>query len=143
MNKVILVGNLGADPEMKTLESGVKLAKFGLATSERYKDRNGNQVDTTEWHNVVLWRGLAELAERFLKKGSQVYIEGKIKTRTWDDPDGNKKYMTEIIGDNMTLLGRPADGAAASRSEAPPAADGQVSEPPAPALDNVDDDLPF
>ncbi|MBL4585874.1 MAG: single-stranded DNA-binding protein [Flavobacteriales bacterium] len=148
VNKVILVGHLGADPEMKTLESGAKLAKFGLATSERYKDKNGNQVDTTEWHNVILWRGLADIAERFLKKGSQVYIEGKIKTRSWDDQDGNKKYMTEIIGDNMTLLGRPGEGGGsggdAQAASSAPAASNQASETPAaPADSSVDDDLPF
>ena len=106
VNKVILIGNLGKDPEVHHLDSGVATAKFSLATSETYKNKNGEKITTTEWHNIVLWRGLAEVAEKFLKKGNQVYIEGKIKTRTWDDKEGNKRYTTEIIGDILQLLGK-------------------------------------
>ena len=109
INKVILVGNLGKDPEVRSLENGAKVANFTLATSETYKNRDGQKVTTTEWHNIVLWRGLADIAERFLRKGNQVYIEGKIKTRTWDDKDGNKRYTTEILGDNLTMLGGKRD----------------------------------
>jgi single-strand DNA-binding protein len=105
VNKVILVGNLGKDPEIRTLESGVKVATFSLATSESFKDRDGNRQDRTEWHNIVLWRGLAEIAERYLKKGNSIYVEGKLQTRSWDDKEGNKRYTTEIIGHNMTMLG--------------------------------------
>ena len=105
INKVILVGNLGKDPEVRTLENGAKVANFTLATSETYKNKEGQRVTTTEWHNIVLWRGLADIAERFLHKGNQVYIEGKIRTRSWDDKDGNKRYTTEILGDNLTMLG--------------------------------------
>ena len=105
VNKVILVGNLGKDPEVRYLESGVAVANFTIATTESYKDKEGKRVDQTEWHNVVLWRGLAEVAEKFLKKGNQVYIEGKIRTRSYDDKDGIKRYVTEIVGDNMTMLG--------------------------------------
>lgn len=108
VNKVILIGNLGKDPEIMTLENGVKKASFSLATTETYKNKDGSKVQQTEWHNIVLWRGLAEVAESYLKKGYQVYLEGKIKTRSWDDKEGNKRYTTEIVGDAMTMLGRPA-----------------------------------
>jgi single-strand DNA-binding protein len=104
INKVILVGNLGKDPEVRHLEGGAVVAKFPLATSESYKTKDGQRVDQTEWHNVVMWRGLAESAEKFLRKGSLVYIEGKIRTRSWDDKDGNKRFATEIIADTMTML---------------------------------------
>jgi len=105
VNKVILVGNLGKDPEVRYLEGGTPVANFTLATSESYKDKNGNRIEQTEWHNVVVWRGLAEVAEKYLRKGSMVYVEGKLRTRSWEDKDGNKKYSTEIIADNMTMLG--------------------------------------
>ena len=107
---MILVGNLGKDPEVRHLESGVAVASFSLATSESYKDRNSGEKKTiTEWHNVVLWRGLAEVAEKYLHKGDQVYIEGRLRTRSWEDQDGNKKYSTEVVGDNMTMLGGRKD----------------------------------
>ena len=109
INKVILVGNLGKDPEVRTLENGAKVANFTLATSESYKNKEGQRVTQTEWHNIVLWRGLAEIAERYLHKGNQVYIEGKIRSRTWDDKDGVKRYTTEILGDNLTMLGGRRD----------------------------------
>ena len=109
VNKVILLGNLGKDPEVRHLDTGRAVANFSLATSEVYKNRNGDKVTNTEWHNIVLWTPLAEVAEKFLKKGSQVYIEGKIATRSYDDKDGNKKYITEIVGREMTLLARPAE----------------------------------
>ncbi|NND77394.1 MAG: single-stranded DNA-binding protein [Flavobacteriales bacterium] len=115
INKVILVGNLGKDPEIRNLESGVTLARFPLATSESYTDKQTNEKKTiTEWHNVVLWRGLASVAEKYLSKGKQVYIEGKIKTRQWTDADGNTRYTTEIVGENMQLLGRADQGSAPS-----------------------------
>jgi single-strand DNA-binding protein len=110
INKVILIGNLGKDPEVKYLEGGVAVAKFSLATSETIRDRNGNKTEQTEWHNIVLWRGLAEVAEKFLKKGSTVYIEGKIRSRSWEDKEGTKKYITEIVGDNLTLLNKREEG---------------------------------
>ena len=109
VNKVILVGNVGKDPEVRHLEGGATVANFTLATSESYKDKSGNRVDQTERHNIVMWRGLAEVAEKYVKKGSQVFIEGKLRTRSWDDKDGNKRYTTEILADNMTLLGRKED----------------------------------
>lgn len=104
VNRVILVGNLGKDPEVRHLDGGSTIAKFPLATSESYKDRNtGERIKQTEWHNIVLWRGLAEVAEKYLKKGNQVYIEGKLKTRSWDS-DGVKKYITEVVADNMVMM---------------------------------------
>jgi single-strand DNA-binding protein len=108
VNKVILVGNVGKDPEVKHLEGNVAVAKFTLATSEVYKNRDGQRVEQTEWHNIVLWRGMAEVAEKYVRKGKQLYIEGKIHTRTYEE--GNvKKYFTEIIADSMTMLGGPRD----------------------------------
>ena len=109
VNKVILVGNLGKDPEVRYLEGGTAVAKFSLATSESYKDKTGKKVDQTEWHNIVLWRGLAEVAEKYLKKGMQVYIEGKIRSRSWEDKEGVKKYTTEIIAENLNILGKKED----------------------------------
>ena len=104
VNKVILVGNLGKDPEVRYLDSGVAVANFSLATTENYKNKQGEKVSQTEWHNIVLWRGLAEVAEKWLKKGSSVYIEGKIRTNKWEDKEGNTRYNTEILADNMTML---------------------------------------
>jgi len=109
VNRVILIGNLGKDPEIRSLEGGVKVANFSLATTETYKGKNGEKVEQTEWHNIVLWRGLAEVAESFLKKGNSIYVEGKIRTRDWTDKDGNKRYTTEIVGDNMVMLGSKRD----------------------------------
>lgn len=111
VNKVILVGNVGKDPETRYLDEGTAFSKFPMATSETYKNKAGERVSTTEWHNVILWRGLAQVAEKYVKKGTQIYIEGRIKTRSYDDQDGNKKYITEIVGDQMQLLGRKPDDA--------------------------------
>ena len=111
VNKVILVGNVGKDPDTRYLDEGTVISKFPMATSETYKNRAGERVSNTEWHNVVLWRGLAQVAEKYVKKGTQLYIEGRIKTRSYDDADGNKKYITEIVGDQMQLLGRKPDEA--------------------------------
>ena len=105
VNKVILVGNLGKDPEVRYLDNGVAVANFSLATTENYKNKQGERVSQTEWHNIVFWRGLAEVAEKYLKKGDSVYVEGKLRTRRWEDKDGNAKYTTEILADNMTMLG--------------------------------------
>ncbi len=110
LNKVMLIGNLGKDPEVKSTPSGAKVANFNVATNESYTDRNGQKVDKTEWHRIVMWRGLAEIAERWLKKGSTVYIEGKLTTRSWDDQSGQKRYTTEIVADNMQMLGRRGEG---------------------------------
>ncbi len=110
LNKVMLIGNLGKDPDVRAIPSGVKVASFSIATSENYTTKDGQKVDKTEWHNIVLWRGLAEIAEKYLHKGTQVYIEGRLQTRSWDDQNGNKRYTTEIIGDSMVMLGKPGGG---------------------------------
>jgi single-strand DNA-binding protein len=106
VNKVILVGNLGRDPELRYLEGNIARANFSLATTESYKDKNGNRVDQTEWHNIVLWRAQAENAEKLLKKGTQVYVEGKIQTRQWTDKEGNKRSTTEIVAETFVILQR-------------------------------------
>jgi single-strand DNA-binding protein len=139
INKVILIGNLGRDPEVMTFENGVKKASFSLATTESYKNRDGNRVDQTEWHNIVLWRGLAEVAERFLHKGSQIYLEGKIKTRSYEQ-DGIKKYVTEIFGDNMTMLSRREGGDNGEYQKRPDEVRSTANEP---EVEAPEDDLPF
>lgn len=106
VNKVILIGNLGKDPELKYLEGNIARVNFSLATSESFKDKNGNRIDQTEWHNIVMWRTLAETAEKLLKKGMQAYIEGKLQTRQWNDKDGNKRSTTEIVADQFVILQR-------------------------------------
>ncbi len=150
VNKVILVGNLGKDPEVRHLESGVAVASFSLATSETYKDRNSGERKTiTEWHNIVLWRGLAEVAEKYLHKGDQVYIEGRLRTRSWEGESGTR-YTTEIIGDNMTMLGGRRGSDSPDRpQDTQPQAQPEVSKPseltevPANIKAEEDDDLPF
>lgn len=114
VNKVILVGNLGKDPEVRHLEGGTSVANFTLATNDFYKDKQGARVERTEWHNISAWRGLAELAEKFLKKGSQVYIEGKLRTRQYQDKDQQTRYITEIIADEISLLGNRPGGSGAA-----------------------------
>lgn len=112
VNKHIIIGNLGKDPEVRTLENGNKVANFTVATSETYTNKEGQKVTNTEWHNVVLWKKLADVAEMFLVKGSQVYVEGKSKTRVWDDKDGNKRYTTELQGERITMLGKKTESKA-------------------------------
>lgn len=109
VNKVILVGHLGKDPEVRHLEGGTTLVNFPLATSESYS-KDGKKIEQTEWHNIVMWRGLADVAAKYLQKGKQVYIEGKIRTRNYEDKEGNKRYVTEIIAENFTMLSRRSDG---------------------------------
>jgi len=104
LNKVLLLGNLGKDPEVQTLEGNIKVAKFTLATTEGYKDENGQVHSQTEWHNIVLWRGLAELAEKYLKKGSMVHVEGENRTRSYEDKQGVKRYVTEVVGEEIIML---------------------------------------
>ncbi len=103
VNKVILIGNLGKDPEIITFETAKK-ATFPLATTEYFKNKEGNKVEQTEWHNIVCWRGLADIAEKILKKGTQIFIEGKLRTRSWEDKEGNKHYITEVVADNFSVL---------------------------------------
>jgi len=149
VNKVILIGNVGADPEVRYLDGGVAVANLRLATTERYRNKNGENVDQTEWHNIVLWRGLAEIVEKYVRKGMRLYIEGRIRTRSWDDQNGNKRYTTEIYADNMQMLSFRQDGDsgnAGARSYSTPSAAPQSSgAPAAPAMDAPDDsdDLPF
>jgi len=144
INKVILIGNLGADPEMKYTASGTALCTFRLATTESFKDRDGNQQDRTEWHRVVAWGKLAEICGQYLSKGRQVYVEGSLRTRSWDDPDGNRRYMTEVVARDVQFLGGAGGGAGGGGGGgyggAPPAAGGgggsDFGAPP-------DDDIPF
>jgi single-strand DNA-binding protein len=110
VNRVMLIGNLGKDPDVQYLEGNIAVAKFPLATTETYKDRAGKLISQTEWHTVVLWRGLAELAQKYLHKGSLIYVEGRLRTRSWEDREGNKKFATEIVGDNLIMLDKRNDG---------------------------------
>ena len=135
--KVILIGNVGANPTVKTLESGVKTANFRVATTERFTDRQGNAIDQTDWHNVVLWRGLAEVADKYVRKGSQVFIEGRIRTREWTDKEGGKRYSTDIIGDTMKLLGGKRDAQQATTLVQ------QVAPQMPPMPETYNDGLPF
>jgi single-strand DNA-binding protein len=111
VNRVMLIGNLGKDPDVQVLEGNIAVAKFPLATTETFKDRAGKLISQTEWHTVVLWRGLAELAQKYLHKGSLVYIEGRLRTRSWEDKEGIKKFSTEVVGDNLIMLDKRNDGA--------------------------------
>jgi len=162
VNKVILLGNVGRDPEIKYFDNDVAVANFSLATTERgFKTRDGQEIpDRTEWHNIVAWRGLAKLAENYIKKGSQLYVEGKLRTRSYDDANGVKRYITEIVADVINLVGRKPtsdgstitqDQASHSASPASPAQnnasqqpDNQVNDPFASDSGNdIEDDLPF
>ena len=118
LNKVMLIGNVGRDPEVRYLDGqsgNAKVAIFTLATTERYRDRNGETRENTEWHNIVAWRSTADVVERFVRKGTQLYIEGRIRTRSWDDQTGNKRYTTEILADNLQLLGKKTDNPGAQQ----------------------------
>ena len=114
VNRVMLIGNLGKDPDVQFLEGNIAVAKFPLATTETFKDRAGKLISQTEWHTVVLWRGLAELAQKYLHKGSLVYIEGRLRTRSWEDKEGNRKFATEVVGDNLIMLDKRTDGSHSS-----------------------------
>lgn len=135
----MLIGNLGRDPELKYLEGNIARVNFSLATTESYKDKNGNRNDQTEWHNIVLWRSMAESAEKLLKKGTQVYIEGKLQTRQWTDKEGHKRTTTEIVGESFVVLQRRE--AAASTGHPTPQAEGNSNV----TLENLgsNGDLPF
>ena len=134
VNKAILLGNLGKDPEIRRLDDGRAVANFSIATSESYKNKAGERVTNTEWHNIVLWSPLAEIAENYLKKGSQVYIEAKISNRSYEDKDGVKKYISEVVGRDITLLGRAPDSTGQNQTN-------ETNE--AKKEDTVEDDLPF
>jgi len=120
VNRVILIGNLGKDPEIQYLEKNISVAKFPLATTETHKDKNGKLVSQTEWHIIVLWRGLAELAQKYLHKGSLIYVEGRLRTRSWEDKEGNKKFATEIIADNLIMLDKRSENTGSSFSSVIP-----------------------
>jgi single-strand DNA-binding protein len=149
LNKVMLIGHLGKDPEVKYLDGNNVVANFTVATTESYTGKDGNRVDQTEWHNVVAWRKLAEICEKFLKKGSFVYLEGSIRTRSWEDKDGNKKYTTEILAQDLVLLDKKESSGSSNsgatntpeRSSAPR----PVANEPSSSFSNdePDDDLPF
>ncbi|QNF33316.1 single-stranded DNA-binding protein [Adhaeribacter swui] len=145
VNKVILVGNLGKDPEVRHLEGGVAVARFPIATSETFKDKNGEKQERTEWHNIVVWRGLADVAEKYLKKGQSVYIEGKIRTSNYQDKEGIQRYSTEIVADNMTMLGGRSDAGNGNQNQysGGTSAGNNRTETPAPAFEGEPDDLPF
>jgi single-strand DNA-binding protein len=141
VNKVILIGHVGQDPEVRFLDNNTPVCTIRMATSDVYKNKSGERVTTTEWHSVVLWRGLAEVAEKYVKKGSQIYIEGKLRTRSWDDKDKNKRYTTEIVADIMQLLGKRQDeqgvSAPAPHIDQTAGEKTQVDEP------DIANDLPF
>jgi single-strand DNA-binding protein len=151
VNKVILVGNLGADPETRSMPSGMTVTNIRIATSESWKDKaSGAQQERTEWHNIALFGRLGEIAAEYLRKGSQVYIEGKLRTRKWQDKQGNDRFTTEIIADNMQMLGARGGGGAPAMSgergagaSAPPRDDYDQSPAPAGGKEEFDDDIPF
>lgn len=159
LNKVMLIGNVGKDPEVRYLDgnsangTATKVATFPLATSERYRDRSGELRENTEWHNIVVWRSTADVVEKYVKKGSQVYIEGRLRTRQWTDQSGNKRYTTEVVADNLQLLGRRPDEAtmpapAATNSPAPQRVAAQEQAKPLGGMTGMadegpSDDLPF
>lgn len=139
INKVILVGHLGKDPEVRHLDGGVSVASFPLATSETFT-KDGKKIEQTEWHNIVMWRGLADIASKYLQKGKLVYIEGKLRTRSYEDKEGSKRYTTEVVAENFTMLGRKSDFEAGGSN-------GIAAKPEEEPVDftqaNPDDDLPF
>jgi single-strand DNA-binding protein len=161
VNKVILMGHAGADPAVRYLEGGVAVANFSLATSEAFKNKNGERVEQTEWHNIVLWRGLAQFAERNVRKGALLYVEGKARTRSWEDKTGVTRHVTEVHADVLQLLARGKEGNAAAAQVVPAAAPAAPAAPapattggttpettgaplPSPETgDAADDDLPF
>ncbi len=139
INKAILIGNVGKDPEIKRLDNGMVIANLPLATSETYTNKNNEKVTNTEWHNIVLFKNLAEIVEKYVKKGDALYIEGRIRTRSWDDKDGNKRYITEIVGLNMQMLGggKKSDEPSVSQSNQVTESEGATGIP------EDEDDLPF
>ncbi|MEM7573005.1 MAG: single-stranded DNA-binding protein [Bacteroidota bacterium] len=157
VNKVLLIGNLGADPEVRTLENGAMVAKLRVATNENYRDRNGEWQTQTEWHDVVVWRALAERAQEYLKKGAQIYLEGKLTHRMWEDQNGNKRKSTEVVGNYFRMIGARRDGSSTGSNYFPSEEPAPTSATPPPKSDSAapapaetsasatdgDDDLPF
>jgi single-strand DNA-binding protein len=145
VNKVILIGRLGKDPEVRNLENGASVANFSMATSESYKDKTtGEKKEITEWHNIVLWRGLAEIAAKYLHKGDMIYVEGRLRTRSWEK-EGVTRYTTEVVGDNMTMLSTRRDGGSSGGGDYRPAASAPAagSSPEPKSSGDSTDDLPF
>jgi len=149
VNKVILLGRLGKDPDVRTLDNGAKVCSFSIATSETYKDKDGQRQERTEWHNIVLWRALADIAERFLTKGREVYIEGKLQTRKWQDQNGMDRYTTEIVGSNLNLIGgrndmgNPPSPSMTNEPQATSQSSPQAASSSAFDSNDDEDDLPF
>jgi single-strand DNA-binding protein len=146
INKVILIGNLGKDPEIRRMDNGIAVANFTLATSETYTDRTTSEKkELTEWHDIVMWRGLAEVAEKYLRKGMKIYVEGKLKKRSWQDRDGNTRYSTEIVADEMTILSSKNERGDQAQNDGSYSKEGTPPTPsPLSGLDNSSDDvLPF
>ena len=143
VNHVFLIGNLGKDPDIIHIEGNIPVAKFPLATTETYKDKKGVTVAQTEWHNVVLWRGLAELAAKYLHKGSLIHLEGSLRTRSWEDKDKNKRFITEIIGSNLVMLDKRSSEHRPEFDESHVNTDTSHSESAHPSISDVSDELPF
>jgi single-strand DNA-binding protein len=153
LNKVLLIGNLGADPEVRTTPSGIQVATIRIATSTSWKDQSGNPQEKTEWHRVILWRGLADIAQKYLKKGNSVFIEGKLQTRSWEDNSGQKRYVTEIVADQLLMLGGSQGGGGYDAQIPPPDENAFPAQPSANPQSGVspmadqdsgdNDDLPF
>ncbi|PIQ21391.1 MAG: single-stranded DNA-binding protein [Cytophagales bacterium CG18_big_fil_WC_8_21_14_2_50_42_9] len=150
INRVILVGNLGKDPEIRHTEGGIAVARFPIATSETFKDKAGNKQERTEWHNIVAWRGLAEVAEKYMKKGQSIYVEGKIRTNSYQDKEGIQRYSVEIVADNITMLGGRGESAGNTQEAGSNnsrdngnAGKANMTASTASAFDNEPDDLPF
>jgi len=143
VNKVILMGHVGKDPEVRHMDNNLTVAQFPLATSERWNNKAGNRVEHTEWHTIVMWRGLAEIAEKYVRKGSLLYIEGRLRSRSYDDKDGVKRYVTEVLADAMNLVGPKPEGAQSSASQS--SAQQAATLPPIETtdLEAVPNDLPF
>lgn len=141
VNKVILVGNVGKDPDVRHLDSGVSVARFSLATNETYTDKTGKKVTQTEWHNIVVWRGLADVAEKYVRAGKLLFVEGRLRTSSYDDKDGNKRYTTEILCDNFRLLGPSGNSEGSSNNQTKSMESTSVSEPQGSVPEP--DDLPF
>ncbi len=145
VNKVILIGNLGKDPEVRRLENGSIVANFPLATSETYTDKTtGEKKESTDWHDVVVWRGLAEVVDKYVRKGTKVYVEGRLKKRSWQDKEGQTRYTTEVLGDNLTILSRPEN---APKTQNDPNYSNEGAPPKPDRLDDLlmddNDNLPF
>ncbi len=145
VNHVFLIGNLGKNPEIQYIEGNIPVAKFPLATTETFKDKKGNTIPQTEWHNIVLWRGLAELAAKYLHKGSLVHIEGSLRTRSWEDKDKNRRFMTEIIASNLVMLDKRGNGEIKHEPDEQASIDPHPAIPPSHKIesDDLDSELLF